>query len=91
MGCMFRVFFFLSFFLHVYCLYATLWVMTDLSIFTYKNPAWLAAHQFFISALSRRDLCTTFGDFSLLIHVSGVFLSKFGTPVYFFAFGQVPL
>ena len=31
------------FFLHVLCLYATLWVMTDLSAFTYKNLARLDA------------------------------------------------
>ncbi len=32
------------FFLHVLCLYVTLWVMTDLSVSTYKKLARLVAH-----------------------------------------------
>ena len=48
------VYFFSFFFLHVLCLYATLWVMTDLNVLTYKNLARLGAPQLSISALSRR-------------------------------------
>ncbi len=60
-------FFFFFFFLHVLCLYATLWVMTDLSLFTYKkkkNLARLEAPYMYMSALSRRNYHPTFGDFS---------------------------
>ncbi len=39
--------------------------MTDLSLFTYKkNLARLEAPYMYISALSRRNYHTTFGDFS---------------------------
>lgn len=58
---------FFFFFLHVLCLYATLWVITDLSLSTYKNLARLDALYVYISALSRRVYHTTFGDFPLLI------------------------
>ncbi len=37
-----QIFFF--FFLYILCLYATLWVMTDLSVSTYKKLARLVAH-----------------------------------------------
>ena len=50
-----RPLFFFFFFLHVLCLCATLWVMTDLSVYTYKILARLFAHQF-ISTLSRHDI-----------------------------------
>lgn len=55
------------FILRILCLYPTLWVMIDLSLFMYKNLAGLDALFMDISALSRRLYQTIFGDFPPLI------------------------